>query len=105
MDSTQRSNATVGPPIDLLTCEADSILNPDRIVFEEGHEYLRRLRTAWQEALQRSFEALPDVPAPLPNVRLLDARGDQPSFAANAWAAGRGSPGAAITSSYLSRGS
>ena len=77
MDSTVRSNVTVGPPIELLTYELDSLASPNRLSFEEGHDYLRALRAAWQDALKRSFRDLPQVPVVRAQVRLLDARGDR----------------------------
>lgn len=81
MDSTLRSNATVGPPIELLTYSADSLAVPPRLVLREDSDYLRELRVAWQEALKRSFEQLPEVPYPRPrssaHIRLVDAPGDR----------------------------
>jgi putative proteasome-type protease len=77
MDSTMRSNATVGPPIELITYETDSFVFPPRLVLTQDNLYLRDLRIAWQEALRRSFASLPEVPFPRPPVRLVDARGDQ----------------------------
>jgi putative proteasome-type protease len=77
MDSTLRSNATVGPPIELLTYGSDSLSLPPRLVFREDDDYLRELRIAWQEALKRSFEQLPGVPYPRSPIRLLEAPGDR----------------------------
>jgi len=76
MDSTLRSNATVGPPIELIAYGVDSLTVPSRLVLRDESDYLRQLRVAWQEALKRAFESLPDVPATRPQVRLIDARGD-----------------------------
>jgi len=77
MDSTLRSNVTVGPPIELLTYASDSLKLPPRLVFGEDSDYLRELRIAWQDALKRSFEQLPRVPYPrVQHIRLVDAPGD-----------------------------
>jgi putative proteasome-type protease len=76
MDSTLRSNATVGPPIELLSYPTDALALPPRLVFQDDSEYLRELRAAWQEALKRSFAQLPSVPYPRAQIKLVDAPGD-----------------------------
>jgi putative proteasome-type protease len=63
MDSTLRSNITVGPPLELLTYRADSFDSGEHHVFEEDDEYLRNLRKAWQENLIKAFEGLPRLPS------------------------------------------
>lgn len=61
MDSTMRSNLTVGPPIELSMYEADS-LQPGRYYrFEEDSEYLRQLKKSWDKLLKDSFKKLPPV--------------------------------------------
>ncbi len=79
MDSTLRSNITVGPPLELLIYRTDSLLPGEHIVFEEDDEYLRTLRGTWQEGLMKAFEQLPRLPSSAPQhpVRLVDAPGDQ----------------------------
>ena len=79
MDSTLRSNITVGPPLELLIYRADSLNAGEHIVFEEDDEYLRALRGAWEESLKLAFEKLPRLPSSAPRhpVRLVDAPGDQ----------------------------
>ncbi len=72
VDSTMRSNATVGPPIELLVYEADTMLPGQHMVLEEDDAYLRALRSAWQESLKRAFNDLPRLPAQAPRVRLVD---------------------------------
>lgn len=62
MDSTIRSNATVGPPVELQYYAADSFAIGQHFVFEEDDQYLRELRSAWQDALQKAFEDLPAIP-------------------------------------------
>lgn len=79
MDSTLRSNLTVGPPIELLTYRVDTLTQGEHIVFEEDDSYLRELRSAWQDNLRQAFETLPKLPSPsfAPQVRLVDGPGDQ----------------------------
>ena len=75
MDSTMRSNASVGPPIDLLLYPADGQRPGSLVTFGEDDEYLRSLRRSWQDSLRAAFEELPTLPLPLPEgaVRLVDA--------------------------------
>jgi len=77
MDSTIRSNATVGPPIELLIYPADSMKFSKRLVLQEDNPYLAELRRAWQEGLKDTFERLPRLPFSRPAVQLVDAQGDQ----------------------------
>ncbi len=59
MDSTIKSNATVGPPIEVLVYENDSFENDHYIRLEEDDQYLRDIRQSWNEALKLSFAELP----------------------------------------------
>ena len=77
MDSTMRSNATVGPPVEMLICPAGAMRFGKRLVLQEDNEYLRALRTAWQHGLEEAFERLPGLPISRPAVQLVDARVDQ----------------------------
>ena len=72
MDSTMRSNASVGPPIDLLLYRADTLYPDSEISFGEDAPYLRALRKAWQESLKSAFDALPPLPVPSTAMRLVD---------------------------------
>jgi putative proteasome-type protease len=62
MDSTLRSNITVGPPLELLTCREGTFDGGEHRVFEEDDDYLRNLRKSWQENLIKAFEGLPRLP-------------------------------------------
>jgi len=77
MDSTIRSNATVGPPIELLIYPAGSMKFGKRLVLQEDNPYLGELRRAWQDGLKDTFERLPRLPINRPAVQLVDAQGDQ----------------------------
>ncbi len=62
MDSTMRSNATVGPPIELLFYRADSLADPAEYCrFEENDEYLVSLRRSWDENIRKAFHDLPSL--------------------------------------------
>ncbi|MDH5692200.1 MAG: peptidase [Gammaproteobacteria bacterium] len=59
MDSTVNSNATVGPPIEVLVYENNSFESDHYIRMEEDDEYLREIRQKWNESLNKAFAALP----------------------------------------------
>ncbi len=64
MDSTMRSNATVGPPIELLFYEANSLEFPAHYnTFEENDPYLVDLRRAWDDNIRKGFNDLPSLKA------------------------------------------
>ena len=63
MDSTMRSNATVGPPIELLFCRKDEVVSAgDYRQFMDNDEYLIQLRESWDENVCRAFNELPALP-------------------------------------------
>lgn len=72
MDSTMRSNVSVGPPVDILVYHKDSLTFSEYYRFEEGDDYLLSLRRQWQEKLSEAFASLPHLnpeiakPFPLP---------------------------------------
>lgn len=62
IDSTMRSNATVGPPIELLYYAADSLSEPARYCkFEENDAYLVDLRNSWDDNIRNAFNELPSL--------------------------------------------
>jgi putative proteasome-type protease len=62
MDSTMRSNATVGPPIELLFYRADSLSDPAQYCkFEDNDDYLVELRRAWDDNIRQAFDNLPSL--------------------------------------------
>jgi putative proteasome-type protease len=58
MDSTMRSNATVGPPIDILIYERDSLGVRRHFVFQADDPYLLELKVAWDQKLKEAFSEL-----------------------------------------------
>ncbi len=76
MDSTMRSNATVGAPVELLMYSATSKCFGHRLILTEDDRYLRQLRQAWQHELVEAFRRLPGLPIKRPAVQLVDAQGD-----------------------------
>ena len=65
MDSTLRSNATVGPPIELLYLprqNSDGSAGANEYhSFMQNDPYLRAVRSAWNEEIVRAFNNLPPL--------------------------------------------
>ena len=61
MDSTMRSNATVGPPVEALVYRADTQMMARHHILRENDEYLIALRDAWSERINMAFKSLPDL--------------------------------------------
>jgi putative proteasome-type protease len=60
MDSTIRSNLTVGPPLDLAIVRRDEFKLATHISIDFEHEYFQMIRTRWGFALQEVFSELPN---------------------------------------------
>lgn len=61
MDSTLKSNLSVGPPIDIQFYHTDSLKMGEYFHFDENHEYLRRIHDVWNEKLVEAFLQLPTM--------------------------------------------
>ena len=62
MDSTLRSNLTVGMPIDLLVYRRDALEPEIRRRITEDDAYFRMIRERWSEALREAYRAIPHPP-------------------------------------------
>jgi putative proteasome-type protease len=60
MDSTIRSNLSVGLPLDLLSIQRDALRVHTHINITEEHAYFRMIRSRWSESLRTAFHELPD---------------------------------------------
>ena len=60
MDSTLKSNLSVGLPLDLVVYEADRLASDRIVCIEENNPYMRMLRTGWGERLRQVFDSLED---------------------------------------------
>ena len=60
MDSTLRSNISVGLPLDLLVYEADALRVTKFVRIDESNEYMRMIRTTWGARLRQVFGEIPD---------------------------------------------
>ena len=62
MDSTMRSNSTVGPPIEIRSYQINSLQSGKYRIFKNNNTYLRQLRRSWGEKLLEAFAELPKLP-------------------------------------------
>ena len=60
MDSTIRSNLSVGMPLNLLIYRKDSFSLAEHHNITDSHEGYRQLREAWSAGLAATFSSLPD---------------------------------------------
>ena len=61
MDATMRSNVTVGPPIDLLLYQKDSLDVTRYRRLSAGDRDLNLIHSSWEQSLRRAVEQLPDI--------------------------------------------
>ncbi len=61
MDSTIRSNASVGPPVEMLIYRKDSFSLHEYYCFDDDNDYLLQLRRNWEAKLCEAIAALPDL--------------------------------------------
>jgi putative proteasome-type protease len=60
MDSTLRSNLSVGLPLDLLVYERDTLRVTRYATLDESSEYYRMIHTTWGARLRQVFSEIPD---------------------------------------------
>lgn len=73
MDSTLKSNLSVGLPLDLMVYEADSLEVDKLINIDDTNSYFRMIRTSWGQRLRQVFDSIPDP----------TWHGEQPDLASN----------------------
>jgi putative proteasome-type protease len=61
MDSTIRSNASVGPPVEMLIYRKDSFSFDEYYCFDDDNDYLLQLRRSWETKLREAVAALPSL--------------------------------------------
>ncbi len=59
INSTIRSNLTVGPPVELLLYRKGSLGNARLLVLNENAPFYRSLNEAWNEGLKHALNNLP----------------------------------------------
>lgn len=60
MDSTLRSNISVGLPLDLLIYERDSLKVTHFAAIDERNQYFQMIRSSWGQRLRQVFSEIPD---------------------------------------------
>ena len=60
MDSTLRSNISVGLPLDLLVYETDALKVTRFVTIDEKNQYFQMIRNSWGKALKQVFEGIDD---------------------------------------------
>jgi putative proteasome-type protease len=60
MDSTIRSNLSVGPPLDMAIIRRDEFRLATHISIDTDNEYFQMIRTRWGFALKEVFSELPN---------------------------------------------
>ncbi|MDD5580666.1 MAG: peptidase [Methylobacter sp.] len=61
MDSTIRSNASVGPPVELLIYRKDSFSLDEYYCFDDDDDYMLHLRRSWENKLREAIASLPNL--------------------------------------------
>ena len=69
MDSTLRSNISVGLPLDLLVYETDALQVTKFVQIDPHNQYMQMIRNTWGTRLKQVFQEIPDptwrdAPAP-----------------------------------------
>jgi putative proteasome-type protease len=64
MDSTMKSNVSVGPPVDILCYTKDSLKVCHRVRLSEGDPYLQESRGRWSRGLTELVRSMPELKFP-----------------------------------------
>lgn len=62
MNSTIRSNLTVGPPVELLIYKKDSLIMSTYMLLTEKDDFAKKLSASWDAGLTLALETLPRFP-------------------------------------------
>ncbi|WP_225938182.1 proteasome-type protease [Leptothermofonsia sichuanensis] len=61
IDSTMRSNLSVGPPINLVLYESDRLIINHQIQLDQGSPYLLQMDRFWETVVREAAMRLPDI--------------------------------------------
>lgn len=61
IDSTMKSNISVGPPVNLVMYRTDSFDIHNTLELRIGAPYIAKIRKLWEESVRRAFEAMPEI--------------------------------------------
>jgi putative proteasome-type protease len=60
MDSTLKSNLSVGLPLDLVVYNADALQSSQHVCIDDHNPYFRMIRETWGQRLREVFESIED---------------------------------------------
>jgi len=61
IDSTMKSNISVGPPINLAMYERDTFVLDNWLRLRLGDPYLAKIRKMWEDSLKQAFNHIPHI--------------------------------------------
>ncbi|ACK66572.1 putative proteasome-type protease [Rippkaea orientalis PCC 8801] len=61
IDSTMKSNISVGPPINLIMYEMDTLVVRHKLELRLGDPYLAKMRKLWEDHVRSAFDAMPNL--------------------------------------------
>ena len=61
LDSTMKSNISVGPPINLVMYQTDSFEISNKLELRVGAPYIAKIRMLWEKSVRQAFESMPDI--------------------------------------------
>ncbi|ELR99254.1 proteasome-type protease [Gloeocapsa sp. PCC 73106] len=61
IDSTMKSNISVGPPIDVIMYNTNSFQLLHKLQLRLGDPYLAKIRKLWEEHVRHAFESMPNI--------------------------------------------
>lgn len=61
IDSTMRSNISVGPPINLVMYQTETFTIRHQLQLRLGDPYLAKMRKLWEDSLKQAFNYMPDI--------------------------------------------
>lgn len=61
IDSTMKSNISVGPPINLMMYETDSYKIRYELRLKLGAPYLQKIRNMWEVSIKEAFDRMPNI--------------------------------------------
>jgi len=61
IDSTMKSNISVGPPVDLVMYETNTFFLKHQLRLCIGDPYLAEIRQLWEISLKQAFERMPNI--------------------------------------------
>lgn len=67
IDSTMKSNISVGPPIDLVMYATNSLKIQNSLQLQLGDPYLIQIRKTWEKCLHNAFDTMPEINWRKPN--------------------------------------